>query len=278
MIEALAQHEFLRNALAAGVLASVACGIVGTYVVARRLAFISGGISHTAYGGIGLGYYFGFDPLLGAALVAVSAGVVIGLVSKLLRQQADTVIGVVWAVGMSGGTVLVALTPGYAPNLMSYLFGNILFVPRGNLVMMLALDALIVITVVLLYDRFEAISYDEEFAAVGRIPVMALYLIMLCLISLTVVVLIRVVGVILVIALLTIPAAISGMVARNLRQMMVLAVIFGAVFTFAGFALSYAAGSRGLNIPTGATIILLAGATYALAAVAGAVRQRLAPE
>jgi zinc transport system permease protein len=253
MIEAL-QYEFMRNALLAGILASIACGIVGPYVVAKRIVFISGGISHTAFGGIGLGYLLGVNPVLGAFFFAIASALSIGVISRRAKQREDTAIGILWAVGMALGVVFIGLSPGYAPDLFSYLFGNILTVPYSDIVLMLTLSAVIVSVVFLLYKEFLALCFDEELAAVTGVPVERLYFVLLGLIALTVVMLIRVVGIILVIALLTIPAAISAQHTYSLKKMMFLSIFLGIVFTTCGLWLSYL-----FNLASGATIILLSG-------------------
>lgn len=250
------QYEFMRNALLAGLLASVACGIIGVYVIVKRIVFISGGIAHASFGGIGLGYLIGISPVLGAMIFTVPSALGMGLVTRKTRLPEDTAIGILWAVGMALGVIFIGLTPGYAPDLFSYLFGNILTVPFSDLILMLILDAVIVLIVSLLYKEFLTLSFDEEFGRVAGVPVETLYLILLGLIALTVVVLIRVVGTVLVIALLTIPAALSRQLTHNIRNMMLLAVLFSAVFTFGGLWLSFA-----LNLASGATIIILSGAT-----------------
>ncbi len=258
MIEAL-QFGFMRNALLAGVLVSIACGIIGTLVVINRIVFVSGGIAHAAYGGIGLGYFFKFDPVLGAIVFSVAAAVGMGAVQRRTRQRADTIIGVMWAIGMALGIILVDLTEGYKADLMSYLFGSILAVPSGDLLMMLALDLFIITLVALFYKELLAISFDETFATVENVPVDAIHMLLLCLIALTVVMMMRVVGLIMVIALLTMPAAISGQFVRDMKRMMVLASILGVLFTTTGLWLSYF-----LNLTSGATIILVAGFAYLL--------------
>ncbi len=258
MSEAL-QFDFMRNALWAGLLVSIACGIIGTFVVINRLVFISGGIAHAAYGGIGLGYFFQFNPMLGAILFSLISALGMGLVQRKTRQRADTIIGVMWAVGMAIGIIFVDLTEGYKADLMSYLFGSILAVPKSDLLIMLLLDLIIVALVILFYKELLAISFDETFATVANVPVDAIYLTLMCLVALTVVMMMRVVGLILVIALLTMPAAIAGQWVKEMKQMMVLASILGMSFTTAGLWLSY-----WLNLTSGATIILVAGATYLL--------------
>jgi zinc transport system permease protein len=259
--------EFFRNALIAGMLASVACGIIGTYVVVRRMVAISGGISHAAFGGIGLGYFLGIDPLLGAAGFTVATALGMGALQLRAKQQMDTLIGAVWAAGMALGILFVYLTPGFAPDLFSYLFGNILLVPRGDILLMAALTAVIVAVVALLYRELQAVTFDPDYATVMNLPVERLSLLLLVLIALTVVMLIRVVGIILVIALLTLPAAISRLYTARVWTMMLLAVVLGIIFTVAGIALSYV-----IDVPSGATIVLVS--TLAYAGALGAERLR----
>jgi zinc transport system permease protein len=268
MIDAF-QYEFMRNALYAGLLASVACGIIGTYVVVKRIVSISGGIAHTSFGGIGLGYYLGISPVLGAVFFTVGAALSMGLITRRTKIPEDTVIGVLWALGMGLGIVFIALAPGYAPDLFSYLFGNILTVPFSDLVLMLALDGVILLLVIALFREFLYISFDEESSVVVGVPTEILYLLLLCLIALTVVVLIRVVGVILVIALLTIPATTARQFTHDLRSMMALAVITGAVCTFVGLWLSYT-----FDLPSGATIVMVSVALLLAALGVSWIRRR----
>ncbi|OIP27094.1 MAG: hypothetical protein AUK00_02840 [Dehalococcoidia bacterium CG2_30_46_9] len=249
--------EILKNPIIAGILASIACGIVGAYVVVKRIVFISGGISHASFGGIGLGYFLGIDPILGALVFSLVSAVTMGMVSRRTRLSEDTAIGILWAIGMAIGILFVYLTPGYAPDLMSYLFGDILFVSSQEMILMLILDIIIGLVVFLLYKELLAISFDEEFSTVAGLPTERLYLILLCLVALTVVVLIRVVGIILVIALLTIPAAMARQFTHSFKKMMLLSVLWGIVFTQCGLWLSYL-----LDWPSGATIILVAGILF----------------
>jgi len=253
MIEVL-QYAFMRHALLAAVLVSVACGIMGTYVVVRKTVFISGGISHAAFGGIGLGYYMGVNPIMAAIPFSVGAAMSIGVLSKKLKLHEDAAIGVLWTVGMALGVLFIHLSPGYAPDLFSYLFGSILTVPLSDLMMMGVLDCIIVVTVILFYREFMAISFDEEFARVVGVPAGWLYLVMMCLVGLSVVVLIRAVGVILVIALLTMPAAISQYFTSRIKSMMLLSVLIGGSATISGLLVSYAG-----DLPSGATIVLILG-------------------
>lgn len=246
----LLQYEFMRNAMYAGFLASVACGIIGSYVVVKRIVSVSGGISHASFGGIGLGYYLGISPVLGAVFFTVASALTMGLITRRTRIPEDTIIGVLWALGMAVGIIFIALTPGYAPDLFSYLFGNILTVPRSDLLLMAVLDGVVLLLVVVFHREFLYVSFDEESSRVIGIPAEALYLLLLCLTALTVVVLIRVVGVILVIALLTIPATTARQFTHNLHTMMGVAMLVGVVSAVAGLALSYA-----FDLPSGATIV-----------------------
>jgi zinc transport system permease protein len=253
-------YEFFRNALLAGVLASIACGLVGSYVVVKRMVSVSGGISHAAFGGIGLGYFLGLDPLLGAAGFTLATALGMGWLRQHARQDLDTLIGAVWATGMAVGILFIYLTPGFAPDLFSYLFGNILLVPAGTVVMMAALVILIAAVIVLCYNQLLAVTFDEEYAEIMNLPTRGLDYLLLTLIALTVVMLIQVVGIILVIALLTLPAACARLFASRLKMMMVFSVLLGVVFTTGGILLSYL-----LDIPSGATIILISAAAYAMA-------------
>ncbi|MDK2893059.1 metal ABC transporter permease [Methanohalophilus sp.] len=258
MLEIL-QYQFMQTAIIAGLLASIACGIIGVYVVVKRIVSISGGIAHASFGGIGLGYYLGLNPILSVLPFSILTAVVMGLVSRRTKIAEDTAIGILWAVGMALGIMFVGLTPGYAPDLMTYLFGNILTIPRMDLYLMAILDVMIIVFVYLFYKEFVAISFDEEFSEVSDLPVEKLNLLLLCLIALTIVVMIRIVGLILVIALLTIPASISRSFSGNLIGMMKLSIAFGTVFTILGLFLSYL-----LDVPSGSTIILVMAIGYLL--------------
>jgi zinc transport system permease protein len=261
-LDVLTNQSFMQNAVIIGLLASVACGVMGTYVVVRRIVFISGGISHTVLGGMGIAYYYGYNPIHGAVVAALVAALVIGFVSLHYHQYEDTLIGALWAVGMAVGVLFIYKTPGYNVDLMSYLFGNILMVKAESVRLLAYLDALIIVAVLLFYKRFLAVCFDEEYSQLQGIGVVSTYLLLLCLIALTVVILIQVVGIILVIALLTLPAATARYYTHNLVQMMVLASILGTVFTTSGLIVSYQP-----NLPAGATIIVIAGMAYLLATI-----------
>lgn len=260
-LEALASQAFLQHALAAGVLAAIACGIVGSYVVVKRIGYLAGGVAHTVLGGMGIAYFLGRSPVGGALIAALLAATVIAWVSLRLRQHEDTIIGAVWAVGMAVGVLFISRTPGYNVDLMSYLFGNILMVPRADLMLMVELDGVIAVLALLFGKQFLAVCFDEEFARLRGVPVDVFYLLLLWMVALTVVILVQVVGLILVLALLTLPAAIAAQYVRTLTVMMGLAILLGITFTSAGLAVSFEP-----DLPAGATIVLLAGAAFLLSA------------
>lgn len=255
-------YEFMQNALLAGVLVSLVSGIIGTLVVLNRMVGISGGIAHAAYGGVGIASYFGFDPVLGAVLFSLLSSVTMGVAHRKLRERSDTMIGVMWAVGMATGIIFVSLTPGYRANLMSYLFGSILAVSKQDIWWMAGVALATVLFVALFYRQLLAISFDEEFATVRNLPVTALSVLLLIMTGLAVVVAMRVVGLIMVIALLTIPSAIASMFFKDMRVIMLVAVGLGIVFISAGLVISFLS-----NLPAAAVIILLAGLVYFLAFV-----------
>ncbi|MCK4656710.1 MAG: metal ABC transporter permease [candidate division Zixibacteria bacterium] len=264
--DALVNHTFMQNALLIGVLAGVACGVVGAYVVARRITYIAGGISHSALGGIGVAHYlivvYGWhwlDPVYGAAAAALAAALTIGWVSLKGSEREDTVIGAIWAIGMAVGILFISQTPGYNQQLMGYLFGNILMVSSGDIWLVTVLDLVIVAIGILFYRQFHIVCFDEEFARTRGINVEFYYLLLLSLTALTVIVLVTVVGIVMVIALITLPVAIAGRFSRTLWQTMLLAAGISVVVTTLGLAVSF-----GLDFPTGATTILIAGVAYLL--------------
>lgn len=251
------KYEFMRHALAAGLLTSIICGIMGTLVVVNRIVFLSGGIAHAAYGGIGMAFYFNWPIIPSTMGFSLGASLVMAAVTLNNRQRADTVIGVIWAVGMAFGIILVDLTPGYNVDLMSYLFGSILTVPGSDLVIMGIIGALILFLVVFFYKELMAVSYDEEFAGLRGLPVRGIYFSLIAMLGLTVVMVIQVVGLIMVIALLTIPPFMVEKYARSLGTMMVGSSLLGACFTMAGLYLSYR-----FDLTSGAAIIMVAGTVF----------------
>jgi len=260
MIEALS-FDFMRNALLAGLLASIACGVIGALVVVNRVVFVAGGISHAAYGGVGLAFFLGLPVLPVTVAFSLGAAALMAWVTFGRTERADTVVGVLWAAGMAFGILLVDLSHGYNVDLMSFLFGSILAVPGEDLLLMAGLDALVVLSVTVWYRGFQAMSFDPEFAGLRGVPVRLLHLAMLGMIAVSVVMLIRVVGLILVIALLTIPPSLAERRCRSLGAMMCLAACYCALFCLAGLALSYWQDlSSGASIIAAATLWFFADA------------------
>jgi len=266
MIEALFTHPFLYMALFAGFAASITSGIMGSFVVVKRIVFISGSIAHSVLGGMGFFLWlqrsFGIPwitPMQGAIVAAIISALLIGWIHMEYRQREDTVIAALWSTGMSIGVIFIALTPGYNVELMHYLFGNILWVTRADILTLLALDAIVIVLIALFRHQFLAICFDEQQAKLQNVPIKLFYLLLLCLIALSVVLLIQIVGAILVIAMLAIPAAIASNITHRFTIIMMLAVLIGCFFTLIGTAASYQ-----LNWPPGATIALVAAVCYLL--------------
>jgi zinc transport system permease protein len=260
----LAVFPFLQYALATGLLASIASGVVGSFITVRRIGYIAGAIAHTVLGGMGLARYLqrvlGWEfvtPLVGAVASALLAAIVIGTVTHYGREREDTVLSAVWSIGMAVGIFFISRTPGYNDDLMGYLFGNILMVRRADLALIAGLDALVVLVSFLFYYKLEAVCFDEEFARLRGVRVELYYILLLCLTALTIVILLQVVGIVMVIALLALPAAAAAYLTRRLWHTMIVASALSGVLMTAGLALSYRP-----NLPAGATIIILSGAVY----------------
>jgi zinc transport system permease protein len=274
----LLRFPFLQYALITGVLSSVACGIVGSYVTVRRISYIAGAIAHSTLGGMGaarylqrnLGWSF-ITPMHGAVFAALLAAVIIGLVSLYSKEREDTVLSAVWAIGMAVGIFFITRTPGYNEDLMSYLFGNILMVRRVDLFLIVGLDLLIVAVSYLFYHQLEAICFDEEYARLRGVAVELFYILLLCLTALTIVTLLQVVGMVMVIALLSLPAATAAFFSKQLWQMILIATGLNLLYMVGGLALSYQP-----DLPAGAAIIILAGVVYLLVVVVGPLLRRRA--
>ena len=270
MIQALFEYQFLQNALFSGLLASIVCGMIGVVIVEKRLVMMSGGIAHTSYGGVGLGYLMGFEPIIGAFLFSICAALGIGYIKRTGSTRSDVVIALFWSLGMALGILFIALMPGYPPDLSSYLFGSILSVTKFDLYLIISLTFIVTLVIVSLYNDWKAYLFDEEFASIIGIRTAFLDYLLLILIAMTVVVLIRVVGIILVLALLTAPAATAGMITSNLRKRMIYSVLLGAVFCTAGLFISYE-----INIASGAAIVILSAICYLLSYIVHSVHIKL---
>ena len=272
MLEAL-QFEFMRNALIAGCFASLICGIIGSFIVVNRLVFLAGGIAHASFGGIGIACFFGIPYMLGTLGFSLISAMVMTAVLLSNKTRADTFIGILWAVGMATGIILLDMTPGYNVNLMSYLFGSILAVPGSDIWWMLGLSVFTVLSAIFFYRDLLAISYDDEFARLRGVPVNLIYFLFIGLVSVSIVIIIRVVGLILVIALLTIPPYIAEKYARSLAQMMVLSTLMAVVFNLCGLWLAYT-----YDLTSGAAIILVAAGAFFISMIFDMLLVRKHPE
>lgn len=252
MLEAL-QYNFIQNALLAGVLISISAGIIGSLVVVNRLTFLTGGIAHSSYGGIGLAIYLGIPVLFGATVFAIITAVIIAMLTLKNRNRADSIIGLMWAFGMALGIIFVDITPGYNVDLMSYLFGSIIAVSSADVLYLTFLDIFIISIVMFFYKQILAVSYDSEFASLRGINTKFFYTLILILASLCVVAAIKAVGLILVIALLTIPTYLAESFASRLSTMMIISSALATLFTIIGLAISYY-----YDISSGASIIISA--------------------
>lgn len=265
----LESNPFLMTGLLAGLLASVACGVVGPYVITRRIVFLAGAVAHIAIGGIGGAIFLAYSfpdalgwlhPIHGAAAISVVAAIVLAVLDQQVHERLDTLVGALWATGMAIGLLLIKFTPGYQTELMSYLFGNIAFVSWDYLHLMIVLDLIIVATVVVWHKRFLAICIDAEQAELQGISVLATHIVLLVLVALTVIVLTQVVGLILVIALLSLPAATAAQRATRMTRLIWGSIALSAVLTTVPRVLVY-----GTRVSPEAAIVLAAGAAYLLA-------------
>lgn len=262
MLEILEQYNFLVNASIAAILSGVACGVVGSYIVARRLVFLSGGITHSSFGGIGIAYYMGWNPILGALAFAIMSALGIEYMSGRGKLKEDSAIGILWSLGMAIGIIFVFLTPGYAPNLMTFLFGNILLVSTANLLWLVVLDVALLTVFGLFYRPIIYTALDKEYAKSAGVPVTLISYAMMVLLATAIVLNIKVVGIMLLISLLTMPVAIVGNLTHNLKKIMVLSSITAAGATLLGILISYH-----INIPSSATTIVALALGYGISKI-----------
>ncbi len=243
-------YDFFRNAMLASVLASISCGIAGSWIVAKRKVFIAGGVTHASFGGIGLGYFLGMNPMAGGAIFGLASALGIELIAKKTDLREDSAIGIMWSLGMALGIIFIYLTPGYAPNLMSYLFGSILTVGHTELWLMAALSTVISMFFIVFYRAILFISFDEEYAKSHHLPVQLFNGLLMTLTTLVIVLNIKVVGIILVISFLTIPQSTASLLTHKFNAIIGLSVLFGLFGSFTGLYFSYVS-----DIPSGASII-----------------------
>ena len=245
-------YEFMQNAVMTAVIVSVICGMIGPFIVTKRMVFISGGLSHSAFGGLGIAYWLGVDPLYGAIVFVLAAAVGLGFKENGKNDNNDILIGILWATGMATGIVFIHMTPGYAPSLITFLFGNILTVSSHNVHIIFVLFCVVASVVIIFFKGFTAVALDEEYARVRKLPVRLLNIGLLILIALSIVALIQVVGIILVIALLTIPVAIAEEFSSDFKRIMVISILFGILICLTGLVISYF-----IEFPSGASIVLI---------------------
>ncbi|QXM05088.1 metal ABC transporter permease [Crassaminicella indica] len=257
MIEGIFAYKFLQHALIGAVFASIACGIIGTVITERKMIMMSGGIAHTAFGGIGIGYFLGIEPIIGALVFSIMAALGIAKINKKTNTSSDLLVGMFWSFGMAIGIIFIYLTPGYPPDISSYLFGDILTISKIDLYIIFFLDMIIVFAISAYFQQFKAFLFDEEFTQVVGVKVSFLEYMLYILIALTIVILIRVVGIILIITLLTAPTSIAKQFTYNLKKIMLLSIFIGVLFCFSGLYLSYI-----FKIPSGAAIIIFSVFAY----------------
>lgn len=259
-LSAIFNNTFLQNALLAAVLSSIACGITGSFVVVKRISYVGGGIAHAVMGGLGIAYFLNFNPLYGALSFAIVAAGIISFVKLKLHNSEDTVISALWSIGMAIGIIFAYITPGYNVDLLSFLFGNILMVSTETIWFLIILDIFIIAIVFIFYRQLVYVCFDEEYATLRGINTELIYTLLLTLIALTVVILVQSVGLILVIALLTLPSAISALYSKSIFRMILISILLILTFTFIGFIFAF-----NYNLPSGATIILISGIGYFIA-------------
>ncbi|MCF8378869.1 MAG: metal ABC transporter permease [Bacteroidales bacterium] len=243
-------YQYFVNALLASLLTAVSCGIIGSYIVSKRMVFVAGGITHSSFGGIGIAYYFGLNPILGASVFALLSGLGIERFTKKADIRNDSVIAILWSLGMAIGIIFIYLTPGYAPNLMSYLFGNILTVNSTDILFLFALSVVILLFFGFFFKKILFISFDEEFAKSQNIRVELFNYVLMILVALTIVLNIKIVGIILLISLLTVPQNTANLFTKNFKKIIFYSIIIAFLGSASGLIISYF-----LNIPSGATII-----------------------
>ncbi|MGM0508077.1 MAG: metal ABC transporter permease [Fusobacteriota bacterium] len=245
------QYGFFQHALIAALLATIACGIIGTYITHRNMIFISGGITHASFGGIGIGYFFGINPIISAAVFSILSSIGIEYISEKIKVTRDSMIGIFWSFGMAIGIIFIALSKGYTPNLMTFLFGNILTVSKFDIYLMVGVNSLIILTFLLLYKEILFLSFDETFIKTRRIPTKFLNYFLISLVALTIVINIKIVGIILVISFLTIPQAIASLFVKKYSNIIFFSITVGFLGALIGLFSSYY-----LNLPSGASIIV----------------------
>jgi len=257
MISDIFKYTFLQNAMLAAIFASIACGIIGVVIIEKKLVMMSGGISHASFGGIGLGYLLGIEPLVTGLIFSVATSLLVVEIKNKGKTAADTLIGMFWSVGMALGIIFISIKPGYPPDMTSYLFGDILTVGKMDLFLTVILDILVVFSIILFFQYWKAYLFDEEFLQVLSVNIRFFEKYIFILIAVSVIVLIKVVGIILLISMLTVPPSIGKMYTNNLSKLFFLSIFISFALFISGIAFSYY-----LNIPSGASIIIISAIVY----------------
>ena len=270
LFSAVMNYSFMQHAFIACILSSIGCGIIGTYVVVKRVGCLAGRIAHTVLAGMGIAYFMEGSPLVGAIVAAMFAAIFMSFVKLRWKQQEDILVAAFWSVGMAVGILFISKTPGYSVDLMSFLFGNILLVSKTDLLLMAALDIIIVSIVFLFYKQFMAAVFDEEFARLRGIKIEIYYTMLMCMVALTVVLLIQIVGLILVIALLIFPAACAAQFFHSLFKMMLASIVICMLMTTFGLSIAFQP-----DLPAGATIIIVAALFYIISLITSAFIKRM---
>lgn len=256
---ALFEYRFFQNALIASVLISILAAMIGTYIVSRKIVFISGGITHASFGGIGIAYFMGINPFLGAAIFAILTGTSIEWISNKGKVREDSAIAILWSLGMALGIIFVFMTPGYTPNLMSFLFGSILSVGQSDIMIMIILTTITALFFIIYYRPIVYSAFDPEFSKINGLPVAFFRYAMSVLIALGIVISIRAMGIILVLSIFTIPQSTAMLFTHNFRKIIPLSVLWGLTGSLSGLFAAYA-----VNIPSGAAIIFMLTIQYAI--------------
>ena len=257
MIDAILNYTFMQNALFAALMASIVTGIIGTIAIEKKLISMSGGIAHASFGGIGFGYLVGFEPIWGGLVFAVGSSVLISRISKNSKVKADTMTGILWSFGMALGILFISLAPGYMPDMTSYLFGDILSVSSGSLIYMAIFTAIILVVFIMLYNHLIIYLFDENYAKARGINTKLLEWLIYIMIPIGIMVLIKIVGIILTIALMTIPVSIAKLLCKSIKRVIWMSMLLSAIFSLAGLTIAYY-----MNIPSGVCIILLSTVVY----------------
>jgi zinc transport system permease protein len=265
----IVNYWFFQKALLVSLLAAIPCAIIGTLIVVKRISMITGSISHATFGGLGISYFFGFNPLIGAALFGIACGGSIGFLQKKAQNRLDTILSFLWAFGMAIGVLFVYMKPGYSGDLFTYLFGNIFLISNEQMIVLVIMNFIVLGIMILMYHTTITVLFDEEFAEVRNMPILITYLIFYTLVALTIVIILAVVGIILLIAFLTLPPAIALFYKKTMKSVMILSGLLLAGSNILGLFIGH-----WLNLPPGPVIILVLSLIYLVSFVMDAIYKR----